>query len=1611
MPMKNFIITASLSLLFHCIAAAQAESPDIRGGFIIEESNSSYTVLTYKTGNVRFEEISIDGKKMVYPLADGIFLPSESGAPNLPGTGRLLAVPNGSEPVMEILSLKTCSMQHMHIAPAPVIPKETETGLTYRFDQEIYGTDAQYPAAPVRLSSKMQIRGVESVMIGITPFQYNPINKELTVIEEVRLKVTHQGNATYGQDRLRSRWFDPLLQDMLLNPGVLPEKQYNQSYVPTEDDGFEYLIIVPNDAIFYQWADSIKKFRTEQGILTGIRTLAQVGGNTPAILESYINNAYNNWNIPPVAILLLGDYGSNAANTITSPVWDNYCVSDNILGDVDNDDLPDIVMARITAQNEAQLQVMVNKFLQYETNPPVNPAFYNNPISALGWQTERWFQICSEVIGGFWANSLGKSPVRINAVYAGNPASDPWSTAPNTTTVVNYFGPSGLGYIPATPQALGGWSGGTATMVNNAINSGAFMLQHRDHGYEQGWGEPAYSSSNINGLTNTGLCFVMSINCLTGKYNHGSEVFAEKFHRYTYGENFSGALGLLAASEISYSFVNDAFVWGVYDNLWPAFMPGYGSNPAHRGILPAFGNAAGKYFLYQSSWPYNTGNKTVTYHLFHHHGDAFLSVFSEVPQSLTVVHDPVIYAGITSFTVTANAGSLICLSLNGEILATATGTGFPLTMNIPGNQIPPDHIKVVVTLQNYYRYTGSVQVIPPSGPYITRESTLLTDPNGNNNGLLDYGEQASLTLAMKNVGILTADNVMLTLHSSDPWISIIDSTAFYGSIPPGATVSVPAGFVFQAAAGIPDQHTVPFTATATDGTNTWISHFTLKAQAPVLVYQQYGIADPTGNGNNRADPGETFSLTIYVKNEGHSGVSGVTGALTSADPYLDILSNNLNFGDIAAGATAVQSFQCSASILAPLGHEAQLNVNFAGDLGITASGTLSLIIGQIPVLILNLDGNSNGGQAIQAAVQANNVSSVMLTSLPADPDIYSSIFLCLGIYPNNHVLSQQEGQILAAYLNNGGQLYMEGGDTWAYDAQTAVHPLFMIEGLADGSADLGSVNGQNATFTQGMTFSYTGENSWIDRLGPASGSTAFAILKNQSPNYTTALACQSAAYRTIGASHEFAGLANGNFPSTRNELMYQYLQFFGLVNLNVNAAFTVSDSVILEGETVQFTDLSGGNPSTWEWTFSGGNPLTATIPNPTVTYDIPGIYSVTLTVSNGYTVSTLTRTDYILVGSQTLSGQLSYDNSLSTPLNNTLVLLKQGSANFAQTTTGAGGDYQLEQIPPGSYSLDASCSKPWGGVNATDALLIMKQFVGLGQLAGIRLKAADIDNNTIVNAVDALAVQRRTVGMISGFPAGDWVFEKPQLFFSGLSQISQNFKGLCTGDVNGSYTPPAKEQPGLSLTLNGIISVSSGNPFDMHVTTTTALSPAALTLHLEIQNNSCNILDIRMISDQENLVWQRNGKLLSLSWYSLRPLSLDPGQTLLTITLSGDAFENNTPIFTLPEGELAEINGDPLLTCINIPIVQANDDDFHAFLTPNPVSDESVLHVTLKQEEVLELCLYDLGGRLVNRIAYGLLPEGKHDISFMPARLEAGIYFIAINTGKRNHQLRLIKTN
>jgi len=707
--------------------------------------------LEFVTPNYGFQEVLLGESSMQAVHMTGSLLPNDPGCPDLPAISKYIAIPTGSTPVLTFTAKSFATAKQIDIAPAPILPAEVDDGPgEYIKNQELYNKNAFYPENPVIISTVQNIRGVEVVLVSITPFQYNPVTKELRSFEGFDINISFEGEkGEFGDNRLRSRFFDPMLSDLLVNYDMLPKIDYaarTNNSLGSKEEGCEYLIIIPNGDDFASWADTIWAFRQNQGISTKIVSLEDIGGNSYDEIREYIKDAYEDWDTPPAAVLLMADYGSNADNSITSGTvshpYSGSCISDNKYADVNNDNLPDMAFARMTAQNNTHLETMVTKFINYEQNPPTNEDFYNKPVTALGWQTERWFQLCSEIIGGYY-RSIGKDPVRINAIYEGS--QNVWSTATNTSTILNYFGPNGLNYIPTSPSTLGGWSGGTASQVVNAINDGAFVVNHRDHGYEAGWGEPSFSSSNITQLSNDAneLPFVFSMNCLTGKFNQYSPCFTEKFHRHTKNGHNAGALGLIAATEISYSFVNDAFMWGIQDNLIEDFMPAYTSDPVSRGFLPCFANAAGKYFLKQSSWPYNGGSKTITYYLFHHHGDAFTTVFNEMPQDLTIEHPAQIDQNVEEIMVTADEGAQIAITVNNEILGVAVGTGAPIAVPIIayGGE---DDLMITITKQNFFRYEAYIPlnlgpiVWSNSDTTLCTGSTLQLDATANNYNTIEW---------------------------------------------------------------------------------------------------------------------------------------------------------------------------------------------------------------------------------------------------------------------------------------------------------------------------------------------------------------------------------------------------------------------------------------------------------------------------------------------------------------------------------------------------------------------------------------------------------------------------------------------------------------------------------------------------------------------------------------------------------------------------------------------------------------------------------------------------------------------------------------------------------
>jgi PKD repeat protein len=1139
-------------------------------GFTLQEASSSGVTINHSLNTFFLVDVNVEGTTAKTVKVPGIFLPSKEGAPDLPGHGKYVAVPQGAEAVLEIKAMRKEVISNVEIAPAPAIPLDTDPSpLQFIKDRSIYLSDQYYPAAPVTLSEPFKIRGVDVVMLEITPFQYNPVQKELIIYRDLVVEVNFQGgNGTFGEERLRSRWWDPMLQKTLINAKSLTDVDYSTHNNNRDAGEYEYVIITPDLADYITWANTIKDFRIKQGINTGIVTTTELGGNTVSNIEAYVDNAYYNWAEPPAAVLLLGDY-STGSDGITSPFYVHVSsfpdyASDNGYADVDGDDLPDIIFARITARNATELETMVTKFIDYETNPPTNPAFYDQPITALGWQTERWFQICSEVVGGYFRNVQGKNPTRINKVYIGNPSSDPWSTAYNTSTVVNYFGPNGLGYIPSTPQELGGFDGGTGTDVVNAINSGAFMLQHRDHGYYTGWGEPSFNTAHIPSLTNVNneLTYVFSINCQTGAFHRSTECFAEKFHRHTYNGQNAGALGIIAATEVSYSFVNDTYVWGVIDNMFPDFMPAEGTQFPVDFVMPGFGNAAGKYYLQQSTWV-SSSVKQITYRLFHHHGDAYLNLYTEVPVPLTVSHAPSLLDTETSLQVTADDGSFIAVTANGQILGTATGTGSAVNISIPA-QPAGTVIFITVTKQNHFRYEGTVDVTGGGGVV------------------------ANFTVS--NQEICAGETVTFTDQSSG------EITGYNWDFGASATPSTYSG---------PGPVDVTYNASGS-----------------------YDVSLTVTDGTNN----DTETKTGYIT------VDALTADFTVSSTTIPV-GGSVTFNNLSSCATGYDwQFPGGEPAESTAFNPGTVTYNNAGPYDITL--TVS-------------NGITTDSKTVTITV--NDISYCASNGNPASEWIQSI---------------EVEGQ-----LNNSGQ------SASGYEDFTGI-----IYNLSPGSSHAIILT---PGFANRPTFEYW--NVWIDfnmdgDFGD-SGELALSVTKKRNAVNGVLNIPSSATGTTIMR----ISMKEGTLPTScetgfPGEVEDYTVSFSPPTPQPPIAEFTADNTNIPIGGTVNFTDLSQNEPTSWSWSFPGGTPATSTQQNPSVTYAGAGTFDATLTVSNAQGTDVLTKTGYITVSDNPTP---QYCIPVADNSSDHIVSIQIGSTT-SNSGQGSSGGYDYFTTPSFSFSPGSS---------------------------------------------------------------------------------------------------------------------------------------------------------------------------------------------------------------------------------------------------------------------------------------------------------------------------------
>ena len=405
--------------------------------------------------------------------------------------------------------------------------------------------------------------------------------------------------------------------------------------------------------------------------------------------------------------------------------------------------------------------------------------------------------------------------------------------------------------------------------------------------------------------------------------------------------------------------------------------------------------------------------------------------------------------------------------------------------------------------------------------------------------------------------------------------------------------------------------------------------------------------------------------------------------------------------------------------------------------------------------------------------------------------------------------------------------------------------------------------------------------------------------------------------------------------------------------------------------------------------------------------------SITVTVAGQYcvtqTVGTCTSPDgcgtAAPIPGYTITGHATYSNSFSTPLNGVTVDLMQGATLVASTVTtfgpvGERGYYEFVDVVAGTYNVVVgNVTVPWGGNNATDALIVQLNVVGSWPLTGLFAIAADVNASSTITALDALYIKQRVVGLITSYPAGDWTGDNITLVLA--ANTVQDLKALCIGDVNGSYVPATKSESYLSPVGDMVKMIKVNEPFIYTIKSDDIAELGAMTLFLDYNPNLFRIESIS--TPIEGMEYRIENGRVAVAWSNINALELSSDDAVFEFRMVAvEAIPEPTQIFTISDGSEFADNNAIRIDNFDLkmgPVVTPNGDmTFSMMNYPNPFEKSTQIVYTIPENGKVKLVLTNMFGQLVRTLVDVSQEAGTYQVVVDPADgyLKPGTYLYRI---------------
>jgi hypothetical protein len=384
-----------------------------------------------------------------------------------------------------------------------------------------------------------------------------------------------------------------------------------------------------------------------------------------------------------------------------------------------------------------------------------------------------------------------------------------------------------------------------------------------------------------------------------------------------------------------------------------------------------------------------------------------------------------------------------------------------------------------------------------------------------------------------------------------------------------------------------------------------------------------------------------------------------------------------------------------------------------------------------------------------------------------------------------------------------------------------------------------------------------------------------------------------------------------------------------------------------------------------------------------------------------------------------VSGNLMYANDDSTSMPNTkLFIITDNDFVKDSTTTNIDGDYIFTSLS--NSFCQFTIPNFFGGVNSTDALLILQHFAHVTTLEGINLLAADVNGSNTVNSTDALFVMKRFVHLIDEFPVGDWIIVpeiNPLILYNDT--LESDLLSLCFGDVDASFIEASKKD-GLEIELihEMEMAVNSWQKYRIPVNIKKSALIGAVSLELVYPENCLDIPEATLVPAQQKMISYSNNGTTRLAWADLSAIATNKNDLLLELTvLTKDlsALRGNISIDIGINSEMSdpEVNVIQDVVLSTPLLVNSDNENRHLFFTsrddlfrsvyPNPFRQQTTISYQMPEDGHVSIHIQKIDDGRKIEVLNKSEKEGARQFVFEGAGYPEGIYLCTIKISNKNN--------